>query len=205
MAKARVLLLGDDLHLSFRERLSRMLSEDGLEVVGPAASCGDAAALAEGAAGWAAQFGPDLACFGCGPWPTESLVAAVAGGRVAQSVEPISLSTFERSLMETVRALGQTCGRQVVYCTTPPVHEGRLGEASGERDVAHAINGWIAQYNQIATGLMGELNVAVADLHHELARFDSDALGEDGVRLTAAGVEIAARVVATGIYGVIHP
>ena len=52
---------------------------------------------------------------------------------------------------------------------------------------------------------MGDLNIAVADLHHEAARHDDDALGPDGVALTGLGVEMAARVVATGIYGVIHP
>lgn len=206
MATSRVLVLGDALRLSFQERLARLVSEEGLEVVGPAASCGDAQRLADGAESWAAEFSPDLAAFGCGPWAAETLAAAVgAGAAWSDRLDPMSLPSFERSLMETVRALTRICGRQVVYWTTPPVHEGRVGAVTGDRDAGHRINAWIAQYNQIATGLMGELNVAVADIHHEAARFDDDALGPDGVGLTGVGVEMAARIVATGIYGVIHP
>jgi hypothetical protein len=206
MATSRVLVLGDALRLSFQDRLARLVSEDGLEVVGPAASCGDAQRLAEGAEGWATQFTPDLAAFGCGPWAAETLASAIAAGAAwSDRLDPLSLPAFEQSLMETVRALTRACGRQVVYWTTPPVHEARVSAATGDRDAGHRINAWIAQYNQLATSLMGELNVAIADLHHDAARHDDDALGPDGVSLTEAGIEMAARIVATGLYGVIHP
>ena len=206
MATPRVLVLGDSLLLAFRARLATRVGDEGLEVVGPGSTCGDAASLGQGIEAWAGDFAPDIAAFGCGPWAMEMLVEAVAvGEQWAERLEPLPLSTFEHALMETVRVLTRFCGRQVVYWTTPPIHERRIGSVTGDRDAGHRINAWIARYNQIATGLMGELNVSMADLHHEVARFDEDALGPDGADLSPMGIELAARVVASGVFGVIHP
>ena len=206
MARARVLLLGDSARLAVQDRLAKLLTEDGLEVVGPAATCGDAPALAAGVAARADEFKPDIACFGCGPWATEHLLRVVnAGGAEAAAFEPLPMADFERALMDTVTALQRWCGRQVVYYTTPPVHPGRVSKVSGSADFGHHVNRWIAEYNQQATGLLGELNVGHADVYHDLAPHDEDGLAADGVTLTSAGVEIAARVMAKGIYGVVHP
>lgn len=206
MAQARVLLLGDSARVAIQGRLARLLTEDGLEVVGPTASCGGAPALAEGAAAWAEEFKPDIACFGCGPWATEDLLRVVtAGGPEVAAFEPLPLGDFERALMDTVMVLQRWCGRQVVYYTTPPVHPARVSQFSGSADFGHHVNRWIAEYNQLATELLGTLNVGHGDVFHDLSPHDESGLAADGITLTPEGVEIAARVMSKAIYGLVHP
>ena len=198
-------MLGDSTRLTYQDRLSRLVSEEGLEVVGPGGSTGDAAGLAAGAEAWVEEFKPDITCFACGPWPTEALLRVVASRDGLDAFEPGSLGDFDRGLMDAVAALQRWCGRQLVYVTTPPVHEERLGRVCGDPDFGRRLNSWIAQYNQQAVSLLGQLNVGAADLYHEISRYDDDALADDGVTLSPAGVELAARVAAKGIYGVVHP
>lgn len=197
MPQGTVLLLGDAVRLAYQDRVASILGEDGLRCTRPGASTGDSRDLARQVDRLIDEHQPDLACFGCGRVARESVLA---GGADAPA-----LAGYEADLLHIAEALRRFCGRQVVFVTAPPVdaegyvRAGGEGGADGARELAHAIEAG----NHVAIGLMGELNIGVADVHAELARHGEGAYGDDGVALSPAGVELAARVVAHAVLGVV--
>jgi hypothetical protein len=210
MPHAHVLLLGDALRVAYQSRVKELLAEDGMTCAWPEGSCGSSRACREGAEGWLREHRPDIVVFGCGPHAAEETHAV----HIEQGCEPCcSLGEFELDLASLAQVLRRHCGRQVVYVTTPQLHverfarwrERQSGGAGGEdgRDLAESINSCIDQYTEMAKVLMGEFNVMVADLHHDLAPFLEECIGDDGWSLSSSGVERAARTVAAGVLAVL--
>ncbi|HYE01710.1 MAG TPA: hypothetical protein VD963_00605 [Phycisphaerales bacterium] len=199
MHRGTVLLVGDSVRVAYQPRLSALLSEDGLRVVAPQASTGNCRTCRDQAQAWIEEHMPDIACFSCGQHAAEQTTTVLER-------EEVSLDEYEHDLLGLVETFRRFCGRQVVFVTMPPVHAERLAAGLAVPDAAdltRRLNRTIAQYNELALVLMGQMNVAVCDLHAELRRDLDAALGDDGVSLTPAGIEIAARAVAKEIYGVL--
>jgi hypothetical protein len=201
MQRSRVILFGDASRLGYRERLTAMLAEDGLSVVGPADGGADGQAQAQGAEAWLDEFAPDIACFSSNPFQPGAFQNGVA------DADPTPMPAYESGLLRLVMLLQRRCGRQVVFVTAPPVHQDRFhaaGNGHAGSDAARRFNHALTQYNQLATILLGQLNVCVANLAQEIARYHDDAFAPDGVSLSPCGVELAAHAVAKGIYGLLH-
>ncbi len=207
MPSARVLLLGDAIRVSYHDRVAQIVLPDGLTVVGPAASTGNSRACREGAEAWVAEYQPDVACFSCGPHAAEDSHALDGQGRSGGSVaEPVSLPEYEEDLLRITEALRRRCGRQTVFVTMTPVLPERFAASHpgpGGSDLARSLNRSIAQYNELAIVLMGQLNVMVTRLCHEIGPRADECFGPDGVLLTPEGVERAAQAVANGVYAVL--
>ncbi|MBX3358914.1 MAG: hypothetical protein KF745_10870 [Phycisphaeraceae bacterium] len=190
-----VLILGDSHRLAYQPCLTEILLEDRLTLVGPAQSCGSAAAMADTIPEWLVQFDPDLGVFACPPIAAEDL----ARSKDDDDGPPWpSFSLYESTVLRIAELVRRHCGRQTLFVPTPPVDDRRFGSAASQA------NRTIVQFNHVATTLLAQLNVASASLHHDLARAEADCFAEDGVTLSPAGNELAAASVATGIHGLMR-
>jgi hypothetical protein len=209
MPDLHVLLLGDSLRLSYQARVKTLLAQDGLTLDGPAGSTGNSRACREGAEAWLNTYRPDLVCFAAGPHAADDAhLIATTGGRL----EPVDLADYEGDILHLGELFRRHCGRQVVFVTMPPVHVERFvaaharhgaGTAAAGRDLAQSLNRSIKQYNDLAFTLLGQLNIMVTRLGDLLSPRADDCLADDGVHLSPAGVELAARMVVGGILGVV--
>lgn len=204
MPNLSVLLLGDAHRLSYQEHVRDLLAEDGLRGQWPAESTGDSAACRAGIEAWIGAFKPDIVCLSCAPHAAEE-------SHHQRARETVSVSDYEADLLRIGDACRRWCGRQVVFVTTPPVHPARFAGAGAQTpadtpavlDTARSLNRTIKQYNEGAMHLLSQLNIMVVRLCNALEPYLDECIGDDGVSLSPAGVERAARVVATGILGVV--
>lgn len=194
MPDARVVFLGDELLLCCREQAAAILRNDGLTVVGPDASLGAAADIAECAARVIDLHQPDIALLVCSPYGFENTPAA-ARGEV-----PLSLSDFERTLISLSQTIPRFCGSQVACTTIPPIHIERLGVGIASPDGAAGFQRQIDQFNQLALNIFGEFNIFVRPIHENVARYIDDDLAADGFRLTPSGISRYAAEFAAAVY-----
>ncbi|MBC7835379.1 MAG: hypothetical protein H7Y88_09815 [Phycisphaerales bacterium] len=198
MHRGTVLHIGDSFHLTYRARLAELLAADQISLVAPPHSTGDAASLAALVEHLIAQYQPDIALFAAGPHAIEHTIASL-------EAEPTSFSNYERDLGDAALHLQRFCGRQVIFIPSPPVYPSLLAAAHNiAADLAVRLNRTITQYNQIAVGLMGPLNIGVADLHSTLERNLDHSIAHDGLSLSPGGIEVAAHIAARGVYSVLH-
>ena len=194
MPDARVLFLGDELLLLCREQAAAILRNDGLTVVGPDASLGAAADIAECAARVIDLHQPDIALLVCSPYGFENTPGAARGDI------PLSLPDFERTLISLSQTVPRFCGSQVACTTIPPIHIDRLGAHIDSRDAAAGFQRQIDQFNQLALDIFGEFNILVRPIHENVARHIDDDLATDGFHLTPSGIARYASEFAAAVY-----
>jgi hypothetical protein len=195
----RVLMIGDSLVVAARARAAEILGQDGLSVVWAEASTGDAEALAAAVERLVAAFEPDLACFGAGLASREAY--ADLGAR--PELEARDFDGYETALVEIADRLRRFCGRQVVFVGAGPVQEARFSAAHGDPDLGRKVNARVASFNRVAFEALGRVNVMTKGLERSLGPRVDEAVGPDGLTLTASGIELAASDLADAVYSVV--
>jgi hypothetical protein len=193
----RVLLLGDFIRLAYQPRVAELLAaEEGitLTVVGPPQSNGDSAQLAVDVDRWLDEVDPEAVHFNCG------LEDVRWYGRENRNAVPIG--DYELNLVRIVDACKAKVGGDVVFALTTPVDDKRqCDRPGGEFD---RFNRDIEEYNIAAQEVMLAENVLINHLDRVIAERDDEYLEEDGISLTQAGVEAAARATAQCIRSLWH-
>lgn len=202
MPRAKVLLLGDSLRVACQFRVRELLEVDGMDVVWPGASTGDAGSLSEMVEALIGAHQPDMACFSAG------LAARELYGEFARAGEPTSatLETYEQGVLRVAESLRRFCGRQVVFVGALHVHEARFGLTIDDPEVTELgrrLNRRIDQFNRVAFEVLGRVNVMSTGLERRVGAHLDEAIGADGVSLSVAGVERVAGALADGVYSVV--
>ena len=190
----RVLLLGDSLRIAYQPEVDRLLREEGIEVVGPAASTGDSVTLADGIDEWLDRFSPDAVHFNAG---LEDVRFVHAEGRNA-----VSIGDYGRSLTRVVDACKSRLGGDVIFALTTPVND--EVQCGGPGAAFDRCNRDIEEYNIAAQELMLAENVLINHLDRVIIQRDDEFLAKDGASLTPAGVSAAAGAVADAIRSLWH-
>lgn len=199
MPDMKVLLLGDAIRLSYQDRVAEILAEDGLRVIPLDTTTGHSSRCAELVSDLAESHDPDVACFSAGPYAAEDL------HNITED-DLIPFGRFECDICRIADILRRYAGRQVAFITTPPIHVDRFASrhpGDDGYDLAFHHRRHIEEYNELAIGLMAEMNIYVTDLYHDLSPHVDEALGEDGVELSESGRRLAAEIVARGVYSLL--
>ena len=194
MATRRLLLLGDFVRLAYQPEVERLLRADSsadVEVVGPAASCGSSVNLMEHIDVWVRKFQPDLVHFNAG---LDDVVWLPEEGRNATQV-----GQYELNLKWVVDFLRSRFGSDFVFATTTPVHDAVAQESPNQR-----CNRDIEEYNIAACEIMLQADVLINPLDRVIWQQDDTFIAEDGVSLTPAGTEAAAKSVVQHVLSLWH-
>jgi len=193
----RVLLLGDFVRLAYQPRVAELLAaEEGitLAVVGPAESTGDSGALAGEIDRWLDEFDPEAVHLNCG------LEDVRWYGK--ESRNAVSIGDYELNLVRIVDACKARVGGDVVFALTTAVDDKRQCDSPGSG--FDRFNRDIEEYNIAAQEVMLAENVLINHLDRVIAERDDEYLAQDGVSLTATGVEAAAKATAACIRSLWH-
>lgn len=193
----RVLLLGDFVRLACQPRISELLAaEEGitLKVVAPPESTGDSAQLADEIDRWLDEFDPEAVHFNCG---LDDVRWYGGEGRNA-----VPIGEYGLNLVRIVDACKAKVGGDVVFALTTPVDDSRQCDVPGRE--FDRFNRDIEEYNIAAQEVMLAEDVLINRLDRVIAERDDEFLAEDGVSLSPAGIEAAARATASCIRSLWH-
>jgi len=184
--KAKVLLLGDSIRMSYQRRVAEALAGRA-EVVGPEENCQFSAYTLGMLDGWIERLGaPKVAHWNNGLHDT--------GHNPQRTPVQYSVETYVANLAAILQRLRKT-GAAVIWATTTPVHPNKPfspTEWSWRNEE-------IDRYNAAARQLMEAEGIVVNDLHGIVAREVDGYLCDDMLHLSDAGVERCAEAVAAAV------
>lgn len=185
-SKAKVLLLGDSIRISYQPLVAQKLRTEAT-VVGPAENGQYSLYTLSCLERWLGALGaPDVVHWNNGLHD--------AGHNPQRSPRQIPLEMYCANLEFVLQRLRQTNAR-VIWATTTPVHP----------DAPFVSTRWawrneeIDEYNRAALALMQQHGVAVNDLHSIVAADPDELLCEDQLHLSEAGKARCAEAVADAV------
>jgi len=182
--KAKVLLLGDSIRMSYQPLVAEML-EDEAEVVGPEENCQFSAFTLSSLDRWIEELGkPDVVHWNNG-------IHDVGHNPDRKPVQ-YPLDEYISNLKGIIMKLRET-GAKIIWATSTPVHP----ERPFTSDSWAWRNDEIDQYNKAALELIKGESIPVDNLHSIVAK-DVDAyLAEDMLHLSEEGIKKCAEAVAS--------
>jgi len=182
--KAKVLLLGDSIRMSYQPVVAEML-EDEAEVVGPEENCQFSAFTLSSLDRWIEELGkPDVVHWNNG-------IHDVGHNPDRKPVQ-YPLDEYISNLKGIIMKLRET-GAKIIWATSTPVHP----ERPFTSDSWAWRNDEIDQYNKAALELIKGESIPVDNLHSIVAK-DVDAyLAEDMLHLSEEGIKKCAEAVAS--------
>lgn len=191
MARRRLLLLGDFIRLSYQSQVAELFQASDLpfrvEVVGPAASCGDSVQLVEELDHWIEHFRPDAVHFNSGLEDARYIQA--------ERRHQVPLIDYRMNLQRAVEKLESLFGGEIVFATTTQV-----------RDSADDSFAWssadIEEYNIAACEVMLAEDVLLNRLDALVGPSSTELLAADGVQLSPDGAALTAQRVIDSVLGV---
>lgn len=178
----KVILLGDSIRLSYNGRV-RQLLDGRADVWGPADNCRFAKYTLWCVNGWiseGAQNAPDVIHWNNGIWDTF---------KISENLPVFTPLDEYLHTIEQIHTELKKFNAQILFATTTPV---------GEKFTADD-NAVIDRYNEAVILLMKRLGVPVNDLNKVIKADMQKYIGDDLLHLSEAGVEAAARQVASFI------
>jgi len=182
--KAKVLLLGDSIRMSYQPVVAEMLKDEA-EVVGPEENCQFSAFTLSSLDRWIEELGkPDVVHWNNG-------IHDVGHNPDRKPVQ-YPLDEYISNLKGIIMKLRET-GAKIIWATSTPVHP----ERPFTSDSWAWRNDEIDQYNKAALELIKGESIPVDNLHSIVAK-DVDAyLAEDMLHLSEEGIKKCAEAVAS--------
>jgi len=185
--KKRILLIGDSISIGYTPFVAAML-KDKADVQRPDANCGSTVLGLRQIDAWLGNKKWDVIHFNFGLHDLRRMDEEGNFDPDAKGERQVSLSEYEKNLMELVCCLKET-GARLIWCSTTPVPDGCQWRVSGDEK----------NYNEVALKVMTAENIQVNDLHaavlQELAKFQNP----NDVHFNEEGYEFLARVVVRAI------
>lgn len=177
----RVLILGDSISISYREKVKEKLK--GLcEVVFPEENGQFTYYTLWALHLWIKQLGkPDIVHWNNGLWDTHHEPPRI------DALTPIDV--YEQNLRRIITELRRYDNPQIIWASTIPAHYNFKERSNYEID----------QYNAVAAKVMQEENIPVNDLHSLIKKDIGGYICEDMVHLTEEAAELCAQQVADTI------
>ena len=187
----KVVLLGDSIRLSYWKRVRELLA-DICEVYAPEENCAYTLHTIRQAKVWFTKWGHvDLIHYNTGIWDHHR-----------NGVDEEPLSSPEQYLYLNRRLHRYLAGRgdRLIWATSIPAGEEyyQCGTRDLLAETREIWNDEIALYNGITAAWLSHQGVKINDLH-ALVSAHPEYIGDDGIHLTAEGVEAAAQQTAAAI------
>jgi len=187
----KVVLVGDSIRLSYAPQVASQLAGKAV-VVSPRANGGDSSNVLKHLEEWVIREKPAVVFFNCGIHDTKKFKST---GKFQ-----VSPQQYAANLREIVQRIRNKTEAVVLFATTTPILDDRAAQARRDRDY-ELLNASVVQYNEIAQGIMNDLEVPVCDLYATLRNHGQptpidDLIVSDGVHPTPAGRELLGDTVA---------
>jgi lysophospholipase L1-like esterase len=192
-ALPKVVLLGDSIRLGYTPYVEKQLAGQAV-VISPKANGGDSGRVLKNLEEWAIREQPAVVHFNCGIHDTKK---SKTTGKF--QVPP---DEYAANLRNIVGRLRRETKAVVIFALTTPVDDARAAQGRQKVDY-ELLEASAAQYNEIARGVMKELDVPVNDLRAALGNAEEQKRlqGGDGIHFTTAGSEKLGTAVAAAIRG----
>lgn len=177
-----VLLLGDSIRLSYRERVAEILKSDAV-IYGPDENCRFSAYTLFNLSSWLGDRDYDVIHWNNGQWDT----CYMPDGNIHTAL-PAYLE-----LQERIASILTKRTNRLIFATTTPVWP----EMFESQDVNPRKNEDIIRYNVEAAKVMARLGVEVNDLHSVVYADIKRYICDDMVHLTQKGIDLCAGKVAS--------
>lgn len=169
----KILLIGDSIRMSYIPRVKEKL-QDIADVVGPEENCRFVKYTLWEFAGWVSVLGkPDVIHWNNGIWDAYHLNAEVG---IFTSIDE-----YVTDLRRVLKEMRKT-GAKIIWATTTAVSDQCIPCSNAEID----------QYNAAALRLMQAEGIEINDLNRVIKQNLVGYLIEDGIHLTAEGIEVCA-------------
>ncbi len=181
---SRILLLGDSIRLSYRERVKALLDGEA-EIHGPDDNCRFCTYTLFSLEPWLGEGQYDVIQWNNGQWDT----CYMPDGRIFIPLD----SYLEQE--QRIATILQARTKRLIFATTTPVG-GDMFAANRPRPRTNAD---IADYNAAVSKMLEGMGVETIDLHTPVLADLRNCIGDDMVHLTPAGVELCAGLVADNL------
>ena len=186
MSEKKVMLIGDSIRLNYQAKVAELLAGEAT-VSGPEENCRFSSYTLFGLSSWVPDDDYDVIQWNNGQWDVCYMLDGQIHTPLAAYIE----------LQKRIATCLLPKTRRLIFATTTPVWPEQFDTATTNPRK----NEDICAYNRAATDTMGQLGVAVNDLHSCLAGDVKRFIADDMVHLTEEGIDLCAAGVAKMVAG----